>query len=69
MDLLLSDSRSRRDDLIREFRKASGGSFSIIYKALRDVSTASGSTSSLDRDAVIKRIEEIKKEREEDIER
>ena len=60
MNTLVSAGRSKnKTDIVGELQRESNGSFSVVYRALREVSHASGSGSSVDKSEVFKAIHRI----------
>ena len=56
----VTDRRKDKDTIIDELKRESGGSFSVVYRALREVSTTSGESTSLNKEDVLRAIHRIR---------
>lgn len=56
----VADKRKHSDTVIDELKRESGGSFSVVYRALREVSTTSGGSTSLSKVDVLRAIHRIR---------
>jgi hypothetical protein len=57
--LALTASHRQRTDVVAELQNEAKGSFSVLYRALREVSHATGSGKPLSKSEVIKAIHKI----------
>jgi hypothetical protein len=56
----VTDKRKDKDTIVDELKRESGGSFSVVYRALREVSTTSGGSTSLSKADVLRAIHRIR---------